>query len=195
MLRTLRFAAKLNFKIDSSIFLMLRWHSYFVMFLRIRWVSEAFHNGAFGTCITIEFGVWKQLFADIRPDLTFNALQKIQINVFKLVKPCIFLCGFIVAAIFRTLWFTKGVVPAEARAQAGLDVFKPHVQSFLALLKLLFVKYANPIAESKATANWSIGKRFRAGFDFLLLREKSGDDKEWGVGGMLTKKCQMTKSD
>lgn len=37
--------------------------------------------------------------------------------------------------------------------------------------------------------------RFRAGFDFLLLREKSGDDttQEWEAGGKLTKKCQTTK--
>ena len=37
--------------------------------------------------------------------------------------------------------------------------------------------------------------RFRAGFDFLLLREKSGDDTTQGMGSWWEayQKCRMTK--
>lgn len=111
-----------------------------------------------------------------------------------------FYCG----SHFRALGFylSKGVVPAEARAQAGLDVLKRQAtrtviprfaETFIREVWEMQTRLLNPKPQQiEALASHA---RFRAGFDFLLLREKSGDDttQEWEAGGKLTKKCQTTK--
>ncbi|MEX3013835.1 hypothetical protein AB3515_16365 [Acinetobacter baumannii] len=108
MLRTLRFAAKLNFKIDPAILDIFDVE----MTQLLRDVSphrlydesqKLFTMGHLARVLPmlIDFGVWKQLFADIRPDLTpfIQRAAKILTNVFKWVKRLIrhfsmrFYCG------------------------------------------------------------------------------------------------------
>lgn len=99
-------------------------------------------------------------------------------------------------------YLSKGVVPAEARAQAGLDVLKRQAtrtviprfaETFIREVWEMQTRLLNPKPQQiEALASHA---RFRAGFDFLLLREKSGDDTTQGMGSWwkLTKKCQTTK--
>ena len=84
-------------------------------------------------------------------------------------------------------YLSKGVVPAEARAQA-LDVLKRQAtrtviprfaETFIREVWEMQTRLLNPKPQQiEALAS----HRFRAGFDFLLLREKSGDDTTQGMG-------------
>ena len=86
-------------------------------------------------------------------------------------------------------YLSKGVVPAEARAQAGLDVLKRQAtrtviprfaETFIREVWEMQTRLLNPKPQQiEALAGHA---RFRAGFDFLLLREKSGDDTTQGMG-------------
>ncbi len=86
-------------------------------------------------------------------------------------------------------YLSKGVVPAEARAQAGLDVLKRQAtrtviprfaETFIREVWEMQTRLLNPKPQQiEALASHA---RFRAGFDFLLLREKSGDDTTQGMG-------------
>ncbi|MCF4952655.1 polynucleotide adenylyltransferase PcnB, partial [Acinetobacter baumannii] len=136
MLRTLRFAAKLNFKIDSAILDIFDVE----MTQLLRDVSphrlydesqKLFTMGHLARVLPmlIDFGVWKQLFADIRPDLTpfiqraaKNTDQRIQVG--KTINPAFFYAVLLWQPFLERcdFYLSKGVVPAEARAQAGLDV-------------------------------------------------------------------------
>lgn len=86
-------------------------------------------------------------------------------------------------------YLNKGVVPAEARAQAGLDVLKRQAtrtiiprfaETFIREVWEMQTRLLNPKPQQiEALAGHA---RFRAGFDFLLLREKSGDSSTEGMG-------------
>lgn len=81
------------------------------------------------------------------------------------------------------------MVPAEARAQAGLDVLKRQAtrtiiprfaETFIREVWEMQTRLLNPKPQQiEALAGHA---RFRAGFDFLLLREKSGDTSTDGMG-------------
>jgi poly(A) polymerase len=96
MLRTLRFAAKLNFDIDPQILKIFDVD----MTQLLRDVSphrlydesqKLFTMGHLARVLPmlIEFDIWKQLFADIKPDISkfIERAAKIPISVFRLVKP------------------------------------------------------------------------------------------------------------
>ncbi len=79
----------------------------------------------------IDFGIWKQLFADIQPNITpfieraaKNTDQRIQVG--KTINPAFFYAVLLWQPFLERCEFYsgKGVVAAEARAQAGLDVLK-----------------------------------------------------------------------
>ena len=101
MLRTLRFAAKLNFSIDEAILIF-----YSEMTQLLRDVSphrlydesqKLFTMGHLNRVLPmlIDFGIWRQLFADIKPDITAfielaakNTDQRISIG--KTINPAFF---------------------------------------------------------------------------------------------------------
>ncbi len=203
MLRTLRFAAKLNFDIDPDILKIFDVD----MTQLLRDVSphrlydesqKLFTMGHLARVLPmlIEFDIWKQLFADIKPDISKfieraakNTDQRIQIG--KTINPAFFYAVLLWKPFLERcdFYLAKGIVPAEARAQAGLDVLKRQAtrtviprfaETFIREVWEMQVRLLNPKPQQiEALASHA---RFRAGFDFLLLREKSGDDSTQGMG-------------
>ena len=203
MLRTLRFAAKLNFDIDPAILKIFDVD----MTQLLRDVSphrlydesqKLFTMGHLARVLPmlIEFDIWKQLFADIKPQISQfieraakNTDQRIQIG--KTINPAFFYAVLLWKPFLERcdFYLNKGIVPAEARAQAGLDVLKRQAtrtviprfaETFIREVWEMQVRLLNPKPQQiEALAGHA---RFRAGFDFLLLREKSGDDSTQGMG-------------
>ncbi|WP_130804461.1 polynucleotide adenylyltransferase PcnB [Acinetobacter ihumii] len=203
MLRTLRFAAKLNFDIDPAILKIFDVD----MTQLLRDVSphrlydesqKLFTMGHLARVLPmlIEFDIWKQLFADIKPEISQfieraakNTDQRIQIG--KTINPAFFYAVLLWKPFLERcdFYLNKGVIPAEARAQAGLDVLKRQAtrtviprfaETFIREVWEMQVRLLNPKPQQiEALAGHA---RFRAGFDFLLLREKSGDDSTQGMG-------------
>ena len=203
MLRTLRFAAKLNFSIAPEILDVFTPE----MTQLLRDISphrlydesqKLFTMGHLQHVLSllIDFGVWKQLFAEVRPEVSkFIALaarntdQRIQIG--KTINPAFFYAVLLWNNFLERTDFyaAKGVVAAEARAQAGLDVLKRQstrtiiprfAETFIREVWEMQTRLLNPKPQQiEVLAGHA---RFRAGFDFLLLREKSGDENTQGMG-------------
>ena len=203
MLRTLRFAAKLGFSIDQQILDVFTLE----MTQLLRDVSphrlydesqKLFTMGHLNRVLPmlIDFGIWKQLFADIKPNITpfieraaKNTDQRIQVG--KTINPAFFYAVLLWQPFLERCEFysSKGVVAAEARAQAGLDVLKRQAtrtiiprfaETFIREVWEMQTRLLNPKAQQIQAL--SSHARFRAGFDFLLLREKSGDEGTLGMG-------------
>ncbi|MEJ5037094.1 polynucleotide adenylyltransferase PcnB [Acinetobacter johnsonii] len=203
MLRTLRFAAKLGFSIDEQILDVFTLE----MTQLLRDVSphrlydesqKLFTMGHLNRVLPmlIDFGIWKQLFADIQPNITpfieraaKNTDQRIQVG--KTINPAFFYAVLLWQPFLERCEFysSKGVVAAEARAQAGLDVLKRQAtrtiiprfaETFIREVWEMQTRLLNPKAQQIQAL--SSHARFRAGFDFLLLREKSGDEGTLGMG-------------
>lgn len=203
MLRTLRFAAKLGFSIDQQILDVFTLE----MTQLLRDVSphrlydesqKLFTMGHLNRVLPmlIDFGIWKQLFADIKPNITpfieraaKNTDQRIQVG--KTINPAFFYAVLLWQPFLERCEFysSKGVVAAEVRAQAGLDVLKRQAtrtiiprfaETFIREVWEMQTRLLNPKAQQIQAL--SSHARFRAGFDFLLLREKSGDEGTLGMG-------------
>jgi poly(A) polymerase len=203
MLRALRFAAKLNFSIADEIL------EVFTPELTnlLRDVSphrlydesqKLFTMGHLNRVLPmlIDFGIWSQLFAEIRPNVTQfieraakNTDQRISIG--KTINPAFFYAVLLWKPFLDRCdyYLSKGVVAAEARAQAGLDVLKRQAtrtiiprfaETFIREVWEMQTRLLNP--KPQQIEALSSHARFRAGFDFLLLREKSGDDSTQGMG-------------
>lgn len=203
MLRALRFAAKLNFDIDPEILKIFDVE----MTQLLRDVSphrlydesqKLFTMGHLSRVLPmlIEFDIWRQLFADVKAEITpfieraaKNTDQRIQIG--KTINPAFFYAVLLWHSFLERsdFYLQKGVVPAEARAQAGLDVLKRQAtrtviprfaETFIREVWEMQTRLLNPKPQQiEALAGHA---RFRAGFDFLLLREKSGDPSTQGMG-------------
>lgn len=203
MLRTLRFAAKLNFSIAPEILDIFTPEAAYLL----RDVSphrlydesqKLFTMGHLNRVMPmlIEFGIWQQLFADIAPKITpfieraaKNTDQRISIG--KTINPAFFYAVLLWEQFLERCHFYqhKGVVAAEARAQAGLDVLKRQstrtviprfAETFIREVWEMQTRLLNP--KPQQIEALSGHARFRAGFDFLLLREKSGDTSTQGMG-------------
>ena len=203
MLRTLRFAAKLNFNIDPAILEIFTPE----MTQLLRDVSphrlydesqKLFTMGHLNRVLPmlIDFGIWRQLFADIKPDITpfielaaKNTDQRIAIG--KTINPAFFYAVLLWKPFLERcdFYLSKGVIPAEARAQAGLDVLKRQAtrtviprfaETFIREVWEMQTRLLNP--KPQQIAALSNHARFRAGFDFLLLRERSGDAQTQEMG-------------
>ena len=203
MLRTLRFAAKLNFSIDPKIVdvftpeitNLLRDVSPHRLYDESQKLFTMGHLHSVLPML-IEFDVWKQLFADIPPQLNAfieraakNTDQRIQIG--KTINPAFFYAVLLWKPFLerQDVYLAKGVVPAEARAQAGLDVLKRQAtrtiiprfaETFIREVWEMQTRLLQPKAQQIEALSGHA--RFRAGFDFLLLREKSGDETTQGMG-------------
>ncbi|MCL6232081.1 polynucleotide adenylyltransferase PcnB [Acinetobacter amyesii] len=203
MLRTLRFAAKLNFNIDQKILdvftpeltQLLRDVSPHRLYDESQKLFTMGHLNRVLPML-IDFGIWYQLFADIKPVVTpfielaaKNTDQRISIG--KTINPAFFYAVLLWIPFQErcTFYLNKGVVPAEARAQAGLDVLKRQAtrtiiprfaETFIREVWEMQTRLLNP--KPQQIEALSGHARFRAGFDFLLLREKSGDTSTQGMG-------------
>lgn len=203
MLRTLRFAAKLDFKIANDILAIFTPK----MTTLLKDVSphrlydesqKLFTMGRLKDVLPllIDFHIWKQLFADISPKITpflelaaKNTDQRIQVG--KTINPAFFYAVLLWENFLERyqIYIQKGLVPAEARAQAGLDVLKRQstrtviprfAETFIREVWEMQTRLLNP--KPQQIAALAAHPRFRAGFDFLLLREKSGDEHTQGMG-------------
>ncbi|MGE8561202.1 MAG: polynucleotide adenylyltransferase PcnB [Acinetobacter sp.] len=203
MLRTLRFAAKLNFSIAPEILEIFTPE----MTQLLRDISphrlydesqKLFTMGHLNRVLPmlIDFDIWRQLFADIAPDIStfieraaINTDQRIQIG--KTINPAFFYAVLLWKPFLERCEFylNKGIVAAEARAQAGLDVLKRQAtrtiiprfaETFIREVWEMQTRLLNP--KPQQIQALSTHARFRAGFDFLLLREKSGDSTTQGMG-------------
>lgn len=213
MLRTLRFAAKLNFNIDPAILdvftpemtQLLRDVSPHRLYDESQKLFTMGHLHRIMPML-IEFGVWRQLFADIPQKITKfielaakNTDQRIQIG--KTINPAFFYAVLLWETFLERVDFytSKGVVPTEARAQAGLDVLKRQAtrtiiprfaETFVREVWEMQSRLLNP--KPQQIEALSGHARFRAGFDFMLLREKSGDTSSNGMGSWWEAYQNMT---
>ena len=203
MLRTLRFAAKLNFSIAPEILEiftpkltpLLRDISPHRLYDESQKLFTMGHLNRVLPML-IDFDIWSQLFAEIPPQIStfieraaINTDQRIQIG--KTINPAFFYAVLLWKPFLERCEFylSKGTVPAEARAQAGLDVLKRQAtrtiiprfaETFIREVWEMQTRLLSPKPQQiQALANHA---RFRAGFDFLLLREKSGDASTQGMG-------------
>ena len=157
----------------------------------------------------IDFDIWKQLFADIRPNITAfielaakNTDYRIQIG--KTINPAFFYAVLLWEPFPERYEFYsgKGIVAAEARAQAGLDVLKRQAtrtviprfaETFIREVWEMQSRLLNPKPQQiEALASHA---RFRAGFDFYYCVRRQGTQRlrEWGNGGMLTRIWELMK--
>ncbi|OTG86627.1 poly(A) polymerase [Acinetobacter sp. ANC 4558] len=203
MLRALRFAAKLNFSIDKNILKVFTPELTHLLsdVSPHRLYDESqklFTSGHLNRVLPmlIQFDVWKQLFAEAKPKITLfiervakNTDQRISIG--KTINPAFFYAVLLWEIFLErcNFYLSKGVVPAEARAQAGLDVLKRQAtrtiiprfaETFIREVWEMQTRLLNP--KPQQIEALSGHARFRAGFDFLLLREKSGDETTMGMG-------------
>ena len=203
MLRTLRFAAKLNFSIAPEILEVFT--PELTQLLRDvsphRLYDESQKLFTMGHLhrvlpMLIDFGIWKQLFAELAPQTNQfieraakNTDQRIQIG--KTINPAFFYAVLLWQPFLDRCAFyqSKGVVAAEARAQAGLDVLKRQAtrtiiprfaETFIREVWEMQTRLLSP--KPQQIESLSSHARFRAGFDFMLLREKSGDETTLGMG-------------
>ena len=203
MLRTLRFAAKLNFSIDEKILKIFTPEA--TQLLRDvsphRLYDESqklFTMGHLNRVMPmlIDFGIWHQLFAEITPEITpfieraaKNTDQRISVG--KTINPAFFYAVLLWKPFLERCHFylCNATVATEARAQAGLDVLKRQgtrtiiprfAETFIREVWEMQTRLLNP--KPQQIEALSSHARFRAGFDFLLLREKSGDKDTQGMG-------------
>ncbi|MFT4020903.1 MAG: polynucleotide adenylyltransferase PcnB [Acinetobacter sp.] len=203
MLRTLRFSAKLDFDIAPEILDVFT--PEMTQLLRDvsphRLYDESQKLFTMGRLLDvlpllIDFGIWGQLFAEIKPEVTefihlaaSNTDQRIQVG--KTINPAFFYAVLLWENFLDRcdFYLNKGVVPAEARAQAGLDVLKRQstrtiiprfAETFIREVWEMQTRLLNP--KPQQIEALSTHPRFRAGFDFLYLREKSGDVSTLGMG-------------
>ena len=218
MLRTLRFAAKLNFSIDEAILDIFTPE----MTQLLRDVSphrlydesqKLFTMGHLNRVLPmlIDFGIWRQLFADIKPDITAfielaakNTDQRISIG--KTINPAFFYAVLLWQPFLERcdFYLSKGVVPAEARAQAGLDVLKRQAtrtviprfaETFIREVWEMQTRLLNP--KPQQIEALSGHARFRAGFDFCCCVKNQAMKlhKVWEAGGKpISKWAAMKKS-
>ncbi|MBF7683608.1 polynucleotide adenylyltransferase PcnB [Acinetobacter sp. B5B] len=203
MLRTLRFAAKLKFNIAQDIVDVFTPN----MAKLLRDISphrlydesqKLFTMGQLNQVLPllIQFDVWKQIFADIPPTINpfiervaRNTDQRIQVG--KSINPAFFYAVLLWENFLERTQFylNKALPPAEARAQAGLDVIKRQctrtviprfTETFIREVWEMQVRLMSP--KPQQIESLAGHPRFRAGFDFLYLREKSGDTTTDGMG-------------
>lgn len=203
MLRTLRFAAKLNFSIDQTIL------DVFTPELTnlLREVSphrlydesqKMFSVGKLTQLLPllIDFNIWSQMLADVPAKITpfiERAAQNTdhRIGQGKSINSAFFYAVLLWQPYLQRLesYISKGIVPAEARAQASIDVLKRqsthtiiprYAETFIREVWEMQGRLITPKAQHIAALAGHI--RFRAAFDFLLLRELSGDTTTQGMG-------------
>ena len=203
MLRTLRFAAKLHFDIAPEILeiftpevtQLLRDISPHRLYDESQKLFTMGHLNRVLPML-IDFDIWRQLFADIPEQISIfieraaiNTDQRIQMG--KTINPAFFYAVLLWESFLErcAFYLHKGVVPAEARAQAGLDVLKRQAtrtviprfaETFIREVWEMQTRLLSP--KPQQIQALSSHARFRAGFDFLLLREKSGDPTTQGMG-------------
>ena len=203
LLRVLRFAAKLEFDIDSSILRVLDpamarlLHD--VSPHRLYDESQKMFGG--GHLLTllpllIEHHVWPALLGRTAPVITplIEAAARstdVRIAAGKSVNPAFFYAVLLwqpVQSVQGRL-MGQGLEPADAMAQAGMEVMRSQ-QKHTAIPRFaeVFIRETWELQSrlvqprARQIPQLILHPRFRAAFDFLVLREQSGDATTQGMG-------------
>ncbi len=203
MLRVLRFAAKLEFQIDSAITDVLN-ASLAKLLLdvsphRLYDESQKMFTGGHLTPLLklmIQYHVWPVMFADPAPVMTpfiHRAADNtdLRIKSGKTINPAFFYAVLMWQPFLDRVQQLKasGINDTEAWTQAGVDVMRRqqkrtaiprYAEVFIREIWELQPRLLDPRA--RQIPSLSTHPRFRAGFDFLYLREKSGDGTTAGMG-------------
>lgn len=203
MLRVLRFAAKLNFKIDQPILdiltpdmtVLLREVSPHRLYDESQKMFSAGHLTEL-LPLLIKHHIWTQLFADV--PLQVNAfIERAAINTDQRIKqgksinPAFFYAVLLWEAYLKRLQLLKdkGLPDVEARTQAGMDVLRRQAlrtaiprysENFIREVWEMQPRLIEP--RTRQIPALATHARFRAAYDFLYLREQAGDSGTQGMG-------------
>lgn len=215
MLRTLRFAAKLDFEIDPDITKILK-PALTQLLLEVSphriydETQKMFTGGHLAPLLPllIEYHVWNRLFVDVSSDLTplikkaaENTDNRIAIG--KSINPAFFYAVLLwepFLARVKELMAT-GAPHSIAWTQAGLDVLRRQAKhTAIPRFSEMFIREVwelQPRLEQpkpRQIPALAAHPRFRAGFDFLLMREQTGD-KAVGTMGQWWHNYQTLSND
>lgn len=215
MLRTLRFAAKLDFEIDPNIIKVLK-PELTQLLLEVSphriydETQKMFTGGHLAPLLPllIEYHVWNRLFVDVSSDLTplikkaaENTDNRIAIG--KSINPAFFYAVLLwepFLARVKELMAT-GAPHSIAWTQAGLDVLRRQAKhTAIPRFSEMFIREVwelQPRLEqpkARQIPALAAHPRFRAGFDFLLMREQTGD-KAVGTMGQWWHNYQTLSND
>lgn len=202
MMRSLRFAAKLGFRLDKRILAVFD-EACANQLLEVsphRLYDETqkmFAMGKLGDLLPllIDFNIWQQILADVKPEITPFILKAAQntderLQADKSVNPAFFYAVLMWQAFVQRFdhYRQSGMVEAEARVQASIDVLKRQAtRTIIPRFAESFIRETwemqSRLVTPKAQHILSISQhpRFRAAFDFLLLREQTGDETTQGM--------------
>lgn len=196
MLRTLRFAAKLEFEIDSNITKILT-PALTQLLLEVsphRIYDESqkmFTGGHLAPLLPllVQYHVWNRLFIDVSPNLTplikkaaENTDSRIAIG--KSINPAFFYAVLLWEPFLARVkeLIATGAPHSIAWTQAGLDVLRRQSKhTAIPRFSEMFIREVwelQPRLEQpkpRQVPALAAHPRFRAGFDFLLMREQTGD--------------------
>ncbi len=196
MLRTLRFAAKLNFQIDADIVDILK-PALTLLLLevsphRIYDETQKMLTGGYLVPLLpllIKYHLWNRLFIDVSKNLTplirkaaENTDHRIAIG--KSINPAFFFAVLLWEPFLARVkeLIATGAPHSIAWTQAGLDVLRRQAKhTAIPRFSEMFIREVwelQPRLEQpkpRQVPALVAHTRFRAGFDFLLMREQTGD--------------------
>lgn len=202
MLRTIRFAAKLNFDIEGRILGVLNAQ----MTKLLKEVSphrlydesqKLFSSGHLAKILPmlIHYQIWPHLFQDVPAKITPLILQAAKntdtrLQQGKSINPAFFY-AILLWEVFNQRcekYEEAGKNAAEARVSAGLDVLKRQaMRTVIPRFSEIFIRETweiqHRLLQPKVAQIMALltHTRFRAGFDFLQLREKVKDIDSQGM--------------
>ena len=203
MLRILRFAAKLGFAIDPEIIAVLK--PALTQLLRDvsphRLYDESqkmFSGGYLAPLLPLleQYHVWPILFADVKANIT-PLIQRAadntdaRIKAGKSINPAFFYAILLWQPMLDRVaqLQAQNMASFAAWTQAGVDVLRRQqkhtaiprfAEVFIREIWELQPRLIQP--KARQVPALAAHPRFRAGFDFLLLREQSGDPATQGMG-------------
>ncbi len=196
MLRTLRFAAKLEFKIDPEITKVLT-PAMTQLLLEVSphriydETQKMFSGGHLAPLLPlmVKYHVWNRLFIDVSPELTPLIKQAAEntdarIAIGKNINPAFFYAVLLWEPFLARVkeLVATGAPHSIAWTQAGLDVLRRQSKhTAIPRFSEMFIREVwelQPRLEQpkpRQVPALAAHPRFRAGFDFLLMREQTGD--------------------
>ncbi|AXI04675.1 polynucleotide adenylyltransferase PcnB [Aquirhabdus parva] len=196
MLRTLRFAAKLEFTIDPEITKVLT-PAMTQLLLEVSphriydETQKMFSGGHLAPLLPlmVQYHVWNRLFVDVSPELTPLIKQAAEntdarIAIGKSINPAFFYAVLLWEPFLARVkeLVATGAPHSIAWTQAGLDVLRRQSKhTAIPRFSEMFIREVwelQPRLEQpkpRQVPALAAHPRFRAGFDFLLMREQTGD--------------------
>lgn len=203
MMRTLRFAAKLGFQIDPDIIKILK-PALTQLLLEVSphriydETQKMFTGGHLAPLLPllVEYHVWNRLFIDVSPNLT-PLIKKAaentdsRISIGKSINPAFFYAVLLWEPFLARVkeLIATGAPQSIAWTQAGLDVLRRQAKhTAIPRFSEMFIREVwelQPRLEQpkpRQVPALAAHPRFRAGFDFLLMREQTGDQSVGTMG-------------